>query len=136
MAYQAIALVRAAGSVARVLHRRSSKDVIARKIGARIRALRLEAGLTQAALAEACNSTQNYIARIEAGLKSPTLPMMATVARGLHVTLADVTAIDSRNARLQWLDAARRGDEGAMERAARRVVTTLRAPRRIRSPHS
>lgn len=51
-----------------------------------LRRLRLQAGFSQAKLAEAAKTTQSYIARIEAGTLDPGTDMVVRMAEGLSVT--------------------------------------------------
>ena len=50
-----------------------------------LRQLRLAAGLSQAKLAEAANTSQAYVARIEAGTVDPGTDMLQRIARALRV---------------------------------------------------
>lgn len=58
--------------------------------GERLRALREERALTQAALARAAGLSQGNLARIENGDRSPTLGSLAKLARALGLTLAEL----------------------------------------------
>lgn len=61
-----------------------------RAFGARIRELRLLAGLTQEDLAERCGLFRTYMSRIETGQANPTLTMIHALADSLK---APVTAL-------------------------------------------
>ena len=56
-----------------------------RAFGARIRALRLAAGMTQEDLAERCGLFRTYMSRIETGNANPTLTMIHALATSLRV---------------------------------------------------
>lgn len=56
-----------------------------RAFGARIRELRLAAGLTQEDLAERCGLFRTYMSRIETGNANPTLTMIHALATSLAV---------------------------------------------------
>lgn len=55
-------------------------------LGARIRAAREAAEMTQAALGLACSVTPNTIARIERGEQEPASLLLGAIARALAVT--------------------------------------------------
>jgi transcriptional regulator with XRE-family HTH domain len=59
-----------------------------RLIGQRIREQREAQGRTQAVVAGLCGITEDYLSRIERGLKTPTLPVLMGIARELGVTAA------------------------------------------------
>ena len=60
-------------------------DQLRRILGANVRRLRLEMGLTQVELAERLNVGQNYISDVETGKKSPLLKTLAEFAEILQV---------------------------------------------------
>ncbi len=57
-----------------------------KRLGRRINAARKDRGLTGDKLAEACNINPTYLRQIEAGVKTPSLPMFATICRELKVS--------------------------------------------------
>jgi DNA-binding XRE family transcriptional regulator len=77
---------------------RSNGDVLREidgpRLGARIRALRLAAGLTQAELARRTGIHRPNIARVEAGRHTPSLETLARVAAALGVPTARVLTDD------------------------------------------
>lgn len=60
------------------------------KLGARLRALRLEAGLTQAELARRTGIHRPNIARVEAGRHTPSLETLARIANAIGVSTTHV----------------------------------------------
>jgi transcriptional regulator with XRE-family HTH domain len=56
-----------------------------RNFGARVRELRLAAGLTQEVLAERCGLFRTYLSRIENGTANPTLTMIQALSVSLRV---------------------------------------------------
>lgn len=54
-------------------------------VGKRIKSLRLEAGLSQEALAEHCGIFRTYLSRIESGSANPTLVILVALATSLGV---------------------------------------------------
>lgn len=58
-------------------------------VGARIRALRQERGLTLRALAERCNLSVNAIGLIERGRNSPTVASLQSLATAIGVEITD-----------------------------------------------
>jgi transcriptional regulator with XRE-family HTH domain len=62
-----------------------------RHLGARIKAERQRAGLTQQELATKVGISRIYIAKLEAGDRtSPSLPVLEQIAKALGVTLVDL----------------------------------------------
>lgn len=59
-------------------------------VGARLRAARKSAGITQSRLAEACGRTVEAISNIERGISLPPLDVLDLAAEALGVTLADL----------------------------------------------
>ena len=55
--------------------------------GERVAALRNEKGLSQQALASACNVSQVYIARVEIGTLTPSLSIAIAIAKALGTTV-------------------------------------------------
>ena len=60
------------------------------RLGARLRALRLEAGLTQAELARRTGIHRPNIARVEAGRHTPSLETLARLAQAIGVSTSHV----------------------------------------------
>lgn len=54
-------------------------------VGQRIKALRLQAGLSQEALSEHCGIFRTYLSRIESGSANPTLLVLVALAASLKV---------------------------------------------------
>ena len=100
---------------------RSSTKKLAVLVGARIAALRIEAGITQEKLAWESGFAKAYLSQIEAGKRLPTLGTLRALAERLDVDLADVVAIDPDEPRLTLLEAARRRDRTAVRVALRRL---------------
>jgi putative transcriptional regulator len=59
-------------------------------MGHRIKRLREERGLSQAALAAKAKITREYVNKLEAGRYDPTLGVAQRLAKALGVTLADL----------------------------------------------
>jgi transcriptional regulator with XRE-family HTH domain len=64
------------------------------RLGARLRALRLEAGLTQAELARRTGIHRPNIARVEAGRHTPSLETLARLAQAIGVSTSHVLVED------------------------------------------
>jgi transcriptional regulator with XRE-family HTH domain len=77
----------------------------AREIGKRLRARRVELGLSQRALAE-CGISYAYISRIEAGARRPSVEALRLIAPKLKTSV-------------QWLET---GEEDAAESLAKLVL--------------
>lgn len=59
-------------------------------LGRRVRALRLEAGLSQESFADKCGLDRTYISGIERGTRNPTLEVLYILATALHTELASL----------------------------------------------
>ncbi|MEQ9899664.1 helix-turn-helix transcriptional regulator [Pectobacterium punjabense] len=69
-----------------------TSDSIKVLLGQRVKALRLQAGLSQEAFAEKCGLDRTYISGIERGIRNPTLEVLNTIAIGLHTDLTTLFA--------------------------------------------
>ncbi|MFP1813907.1 helix-turn-helix domain-containing protein [Lonsdalea quercina] len=69
-----------------------TSDSIKVLLGQRVKALRLQAGLSQEAFAEKCGLDRTYISGIERGIRNPTLEVLYILATGLHTDLATLLA--------------------------------------------
>jgi transcriptional regulator with XRE-family HTH domain len=94
---------------------------LARKLGARIRALRLEAAITQEKLAWESDLDKGYLSQLESGKRLPSLPVLFRLAARLEVEVADLLGFDLRRPRLKLLDAARTNDRDAVREALQRL---------------
>ncbi|MBK7582920.1 MAG: helix-turn-helix transcriptional regulator [Myxococcales bacterium] len=90
--------------------RRPGTASLARRIGARIRSLRVETGITQEKLAWNCNLAKPYLSQIEAGKRLPSLPALVALAKQLGVELADLILTEGKDPRFRFAEAARCGD--------------------------
>ncbi|HYI61526.1 MAG TPA: helix-turn-helix transcriptional regulator [Acidimicrobiales bacterium] len=66
-------------------HQRSRDLAVAVAFGKRVRELRLAAGMTQEALAEAAGLHPTFISNVERGYRVPSVPTMLRLAQGLEV---------------------------------------------------
>lgn len=64
-------------------------DIIKKSIGAKIKARRLNKGLTQYALAEKVNMDEKQLSRLEAGKHYPTLKTLLSLVKVLDMNLSD-----------------------------------------------
>jgi transcriptional regulator with XRE-family HTH domain len=106
---------------------RAGPRSLARQLGGRIRALRVEADITQEKLAWDCDLAKPYLSQIEAGKRIPSVPVLALLAKRLGVELADVVAVRPNRPRLALLEAARRGDREGV-RAALALLDLVEGP--------
>ncbi|QRY58489.1 helix-turn-helix domain-containing protein [Sphingobacterium siyangense] len=67
----------------------SEKDIFLKNIGASIRKLRLDKGLTQLELAHKVGKDQQSIQRLEAGNINATLYYLSEIATGLDMSFED-----------------------------------------------
>lgn len=66
-------------------------------VGARIRHWRRRTGRSQAAIAGLCGITEDYLSRIERGLKTPGLDVLLALARELGVPISQLLDADAPN---------------------------------------
>ncbi|MBI5482390.1 MAG: helix-turn-helix domain-containing protein [Deltaproteobacteria bacterium] len=85
---------------ARQRRHRTQPDPSARRVGARVRQLRLEAGFTFDAFVEEVGLGRGYVSELERGLVVPSLTALERLAAALDVTAADLVATASPRARL------------------------------------
>ena len=67
--------------------------ILLKKIGSRIRELRVQKGMSQADLANLCDVELSSINRIELGKASPSLTLLFIIANELDVTPAELITI-------------------------------------------
>ncbi len=87
-------------------------DSINGRIAARVRALRVEKGLTLDALADRCDVSRSMLSLIERGESSPTAVVLEKIATGLDVALATLfenpvaapSPVSRRGDRESWRD--------------------------------
>ncbi|WP_139652457.1 helix-turn-helix domain-containing protein [Raoultibacter phocaeensis] len=58
-------------------------------IGARIRSLRKQNGLTQVTFANMVNIERAYLSRVESGERNPSIDMIERIANGFGLTLSE-----------------------------------------------
>lgn len=63
---------------------------LSNRFGQVVRALRLEAGLSQVVFAEQCGFYQTYLSRIETGQANPTLNAIEVISNALGVTVFEL----------------------------------------------
>lgn len=63
---------------------------ICRRMGLRIKELRMDRGYTQEGLANEIGMTQSYLAEIESGKRNVSLSNIARIAQGLHISLSEL----------------------------------------------
>lgn len=80
------------------------------ELGARIKELREERGLTQEQLAERADRHRAYVGGVERGERNPTLDVIHSIAMGLDVEIADLFA--PRRGQRSGRDVAAEGPEG------------------------
>ena len=69
-------------------------ESIKKSIGAKIKAARLNRGLTQSALAEKVDMDEKQLSRLESGKHYPTLKTLLAIANILEMRLADFDDIE------------------------------------------
>lgn len=74
----------------KMLIRMEKRKDITVNFGQRVKALRLQAGLSQEAFADKCGLDRTYISGIERGVRNPTLEVIGVIADGLEIGLNDL----------------------------------------------
>lgn len=97
--------------------RRAASTMLARKLGARLRALREEAALTQESVAWASGFSKSYVSQLESGRVAPSVRALTALAKRLGVAPFELLAIDERDPRTMLVDAVRRRDRAAVIQA-------------------
>ncbi len=100
--------------------RRKVPDPLAARIGARIRELRQEAGLTLEKLAyESDVGSKGFLSDVEKGLARPTVETLAAIATRLEVRLLDLVTFPQHDERQQLVDQTRHLTKGTIRRLLR-----------------
>lgn len=103
--------------------RRKEADPLAARIGARIRELRQEAGLTLEKLAyESDIDSKGFLSDIEKGRARPTVKTLAAIAARLDVQLLDLVTFPADDERQRLVDRTRRLTKGAIRRLLRETA--------------
>jgi transcriptional regulator with XRE-family HTH domain len=87
---------------------RATPIALLRRLGARIRLLRKEAGLSQEELAWECDLERTYLSNVETGKRAPSVATLFLIADRLGLEAADLVALNLRVPRLAVLDEGRR----------------------------
>lgn len=66
------------------------KISLAQRFGLCVRALRLEAGMSQEVFGDRCGFYQTYLSRIELGKANPTLNAIEVIANALGMSVFDL----------------------------------------------
>ena len=99
--------------------RRQGGATFARGLGERIRALRVEAGVTQEDLAWSVDLNKGYLSQVESGKRTPTLSVLVQLAHELNVEVVDLVGYDLDQPQAALLDAVRRKDRKGLKKALR-----------------
>lgn len=70
------------------------KEVIQKKFGEHVRAMRLKKGLTQVEVSSKMNKDQQSLQRVESGNVSPSLFYLFQLADGLGITIHELMDFD------------------------------------------
>lgn len=101
--------------------RRPASKIVARRLGARVRALREALGVTQERFAWDCDLDKGYVSQVESGKRLPSIQVLFSFAKRLEVEPADLLALDHTRPRIQLLEAARLEDRKAVRDALERL---------------
>jgi len=107
--------------------RRSTPDPLAQRIGARIRELRQEAGLTLEKLAyESTVGSKGFLSDVEKGLARPSVETLAAIAKHLEVKLLDLVTFTDDDERALLVDRTRHLTKGAIRRLLRETAPAVK----------
>src|SRR5687768_11096647 len=99
-------------------------------MGARIRELREECGLSIGELSDRIDTSASHLSRIERGLSGPSFPVAAAIAAVLGVSARDLATIDrsqaNENGRLVAALVSRGMDEDTAIEIQQRISTSAR----------
>jgi XRE family aerobic/anaerobic benzoate catabolism transcriptional regulator len=107
---------------------REEKSALLRDVGALIRNERAKRGMTRRALAEACQTSERYLAQIESGIGNPSVLVLDAIARVFGLAAADLMPASETFRRLRNLSPdklaalLRAVEAGASANRARRVA--------------
>ena len=65
-------------------------SLLSKRLGACIRALRQQTGMSQVEFGEKCGFYQTYLSRVENGQANPTINAVEVIANGLGMTVFDL----------------------------------------------
>jgi transcriptional regulator with XRE-family HTH domain len=103
--------------------RRSTPDPLAKRIGARISALRKEAGLTLEKLAyESEVGSKGFLSDVEKGLARPTVQTLQAIADRLDLSLLDLVTFPDEDDRQRLVDRTRRLSKGTIKKLLREMT--------------
>ncbi|WP_069166848.1 helix-turn-helix domain-containing protein [Nocardia altamirensis] len=72
-------------------------SALARRVGARLRQIRADRGLTLAALSRSCGVSVSYLSAVEKGTNQPSLHRLAAITEALGVSILEVV-VDEQQA--------------------------------------
>lgn len=96
--------------------RTQTPEPLSAAVGARIRQLRLELGLTLEKLAYETDQSKGHLSDVERGHSRPSLATLAKIAERLGVDLVDLVNVGS-NLRQQLIDASRNTSDDTLRKA-------------------
>ncbi|MBX3200452.1 MAG: helix-turn-helix transcriptional regulator [Labilithrix sp.] len=110
--------------------RRDAPDSLSLAVGERIRALRLEEGMTIEQLAEESETgSKGHLSNIERGLVRPNTHTLKQVADGLGVKPLDLVTFPKRSVRERLIDLTRSLSASRLSEMIRDALRALRSSR-------
>lgn len=70
--------------------REKADDIYLKKLGQRIKAIRKEKGMTQVALAYACEIEKQNMYRIESGNTNPSIILLKSISEALEIKVSEL----------------------------------------------
>lgn len=104
------------------------------RIGANVRKLRKQAGLTQAQLAEDIDCCPAYISRVECGVKGMSVNSLLRLADYFKVSTDSIVSGDERDARLENITRMLDGCSDQMLAYVEQMIEILKSAAQEQSP--
>jgi len=100
---------------------------LAKRLGARIKALRKSRGLSQEQLAEKTGITPKYLSRLEVGQQNPSIETLAKLTEALDVELWELCDVGHEETQKELQETLRKIIHEADEKKLRLAVKVFRA---------
>ncbi len=115
--------------------RRNAPDSLSLAVGKRIRAIRIEEGMTIEQLAEeSATGSKGHLSSIERGLVRPNIYTLKQIADGLGVKALDLLTFPKQSARERVIELTRQMSASRLTKLARECVRALSKQTEVAAP--